>query len=452
MTMKSRLDLSPPPTPSSPRIGERRGHGGRREVMVVPMPHTQSAWPWRSARRLVQFVFAALLMVAPAFGLFRIDLPGRYMVILGRSIWLQEFYFLLLLVLMFVFFFTAATLVLGRVWCGWLCPQTILSEVANRVEGFIKKRRGPARILWTALAALALTGLGLGVAFVTLSYLVNPRDLWILLREGRWPAALWLAGGVTAAAVIGDAALLRHKFCQVACPYGMIQAFLTDQNTLRIRFLTERARDCINCYRCSLVCPMALEPRKRQLQLECINCAECVVACEEVLRPAGLAGLIEFSFGQRASRRRQEQGRARRFPFSGKALVASAVFVAYTAAFVYLVLTRAPVALRVAAEPQRQVEVAGGVVRAAYRVEVTNRTAVPDAYTIIVVGLPEGTARATPAVLAVAAGQEARATVEVALPRAAVGQGLHTFAVRIASLNHRGQEAEAVASLFVPEE
>ncbi len=416
------------------------------------MPRTQAAWPWRPVRRLVQLAFVTFLIVAPILGLFRIDLPGRYMLILGRPIWLQEFYFFLLLTLMFVFFFTAATLVLGRVWCGWLCPQTILSETANKVENFVKKRRGLTRALWMALAALALTGLGLGIAFVTLSYLVNPRDLWAMLREGRWPTVLWLAGGVTAAAAIGDVAFLRHKFCQAACPYGMIQAFLTDQNTLRIRFLTERARDCINCYRCSLVCPMALEPRKQRLQLECINCAECIVACEEVLRPAGLAGLIEFSFGQRAPRRVQEQARARRLPFSGKALVASVVFVAYTVAFVYLVLTRAPVALRVAAEPQRQVEVAGGMVRAAYRLEVTNRTTVPDAYAITVVGLPAGTAQVTPAVLAVAAGQEARATVEVALPRAAVGQGLYTFTVRIASLNHAGQEAEALASLFVPGE
>ncbi|MCC7353077.1 MAG: 4Fe-4S binding protein [Anaerolineae bacterium] len=419
---------------------------------MTTMPRTQAAWPWRPARRLVQITFAALLVAAPILGLFRIDLPGRYMVILDRPVWLQEFYFLLLLSLMFVFFFTAATLVLGRVWCGWLCPQTILSEAANRAEGFIQKQRGPTRALGIALAALALVGLGLGTGFVTLSYLVNPGDLWAMLSEGRWPTVLWLAGGVTAAAIIADIALLRHKFCQVACPYGMMQAFLTDQNTLRIRFLTERAKDCINCYRCSLVCPMALEPRKQQLQLECINCAECVVACEEELRPAGLAGLVEFSFGQRTPWRKQEQARSRRFPLSGKALVASAVFVAYTVAFVYLVLTRAPVALRVAAEPQRQVEVVGGLVRAAYRVEVTNRTTAPDAYTISVVGLPEGTARAMPAVLAVAAGQEARATVEVALPRAAVGQGLHAFTVRIASLNHGGQEAEEAASLFVPGE
>ncbi len=418
------------------------------EARATAVPRTQAAWPWRPARRLVQLAFMALLVAAPFLNIFRFDLPSLRLIVMGRPIWPQEFYFFLLLVLMFIFFFTAVTLVLGRVWCGWLCPQTLLSEAAHWVSGFIAQRRGPARVLGMGLAVLALAGVGLGLGFTALSYLISPSDLWMTLRQGRWPTLLWLAGGLTAAAVIGDIAFLRHKFCQVACPYGMIQAFLTDQNTLRVRFLTERARDCINCYRCSLVCPMALEPRKQKLQLECINCAECIVACEEVLRPRGLAGLIEFSFGQPASRRRQ----GRRFPFSGKALVASAVFVAYAVAFVYLVWTRAPVALRVAAEPLRSVEAAGGVVRAAYRVEVSNRTAAADVYAITVAGLPEDTVRATPAVLAVAAGQEARATIEVALPRAALGQGVHTFTVRVASLNHEGRQAEEAVSLFVAEE
>lgn len=417
------------------------------------MPLTQAAWPWRPARRLVQMAFVAFLACAPFLDLFRFDLSGRYLIFLSRPIWPQEFYFFLLLVLMFIFFFTAVTLVLGRVWCGWLCPQTILSEVAVQVANFIRRRRGPARALGVIVAVLALIGTGLGIGFVALSYLVNPRDLWRTLWEGRWPTILWLASGLTAAAVIGDLAFLRHRFCQAACPYGMIQAFLTDQNTLRIRFLTERARDCINCYRCSLVCPMELEPRKQKLQLECINCAECIVACEEVLRPRGLAGLIEFSFGQRTTRRKGEQGLARRRPpFSGKALVASAAFLAYTAAFVYLLLTRAPVELHVAADPRQPMETTSDLVHAAYRVAITNRTSAADAYAISVSGLPEGAARVTPSVLAVPAGQEARATVEVAAPRASLSPGLHAFTVRIISLNREDRRAEETASLFVPGE
>ncbi len=414
------------------------------EPTSPPRRNRTTAWPWRPVRHFIQLAFMALLFALPLLNWFRIDLRGRFMVIFGQTVWMEEFYFLLLATLMFVFFFMAVTLVLGRVWCGWLCPQTPLSEAANWVLRHIRQARGILRYLLAGGALIVLLAFAAAVGFATMSYIIAPQELWAELTSGSFTPWVWGLLIVTTAVVVLDALFLRHAFCISACPYGMIQSVLTDRDTLRIRFMTERARDCINCYECSRVCPVNLEPRKQKMQLECIDCAECIVACEDVLRPLGKPGLIEFSFGQRSRAQQRE------FAVSGKALVVTAIFLAYTGVFLYLLVNRSPLAVQVVPDPQQRTAVVNDTVTAAYRVQISNRSRTPDAYQVQVEGLPAGAISVTPNTVALPAGQQGAATVTVRVPRGELPAGSHPFTVVVNSVTQSALTRSQGSSFFVP--
>lgn len=411
-----------------------------------PRRNRTTAWPWRPVRHVIQLVFMGLLFALPLLNWFRIDLRGRYMVIFGQTVWMEEFYFLLLATLMFVFFFMAVTLVFGRVWCGWLCPQTPLSEVSNWALKQIRRRTGFLRYLLAGVGFLVLLAAAAVIGFATMSYFIAPQELWAELTTGSFTPWVWGLLLVTAVIVVLDVLFLRHKFCKSACPYGLIQSILTDRDTLRIRFMTERSRDCINCYECSRVCPVDLEPRKQKMQLECIDCAECIVACEDVLQPQGKPGLIEFSFGQRSRAQQRE------FPVSAKALAVTGVFLVYSAVFLYLLANRSPLAVQVVPDPQQRTAVVNDTVTAAYLVEISNRTRDPGAYQVQVEGLPAGTYTVTPNTVALAAGQQGHATVSVRVPHDTLTAGSHPFAVHVHSVTDPELTRSQSSSFFVPPE
>src|SRR5690606_12505640 len=87
----------------------------------------------------------------------------------------------------------------------------------------------------------------------------------------------------------------RHDFCKNACPYGIMQAAIADNTTLRVRFAKERAEECINCNACTEICYMDIEPRMlNQADPGCMNCGLCVEACENVLEPMGFKSMLNF--------------------------------------------------------------------------------------------------------------------------------------------------------------
>lgn len=414
------------------------------EPNTPPRRNRTTAWPWRPVRHVIQLAFIALLFALPLLNWFRIDLRGQYMVIFGQTVWMEEFYFLLLATLMFVFFFMAVTLVFGRVWCGWLCPQTPLSEASNWALKHIRRRKGLLRYLLAGIALGVLIVFAAAVGFATMSYIIAPQELWAELTTGNFTPWVWGLLIVTAVIVVLDALFLRHTFCKSACPYGMIQTILTDRDTLRVRFMTERSRDCINCYECSRICPVDLEPRKQKMQLECIDCAECIVACEDVLKPLGKPGIIEFSFGQRSRAQQRE------FPISAKALAVTAVFVIYSAVFLYLLVNRSPLAVQVVPDPQQRAAVTNEAVTAAYLVEISNRMREPGAYQVQVEGLPAGTYTVTPNTVALAGGQQGHATVAVRVPRGQLAAGSHPFTVHVNSVTQSELTRSQSSSFFVP--
>jgi cytochrome c oxidase accessory protein FixG len=212
-----------------------------------------------------------------------------------------------------LFFITA---LLGRVWCGYACPQTVFLEhiyrrIERMVEGDALARRklddapmsGSKLVRRVTKHALFLVTT-LVITHLFLAYFVSWPEVWHMMSAApreHWAAFVFM--GVATGILYFNFAWFREQLCIVICPYGRLQSALSDDNTVTIGYDAKRgeprgkvgtanAGACIDCNRCVQVCPTGIDIRQAGLQLECIACAACVDACDEVMtklkRPSGL--------------------------------------------------------------------------------------------------------------------------------------------------------------------
>ncbi len=225
----------------------------------------------------------------------------------------DTFLLMLLLFSIFVSIFLATAL-LGRVWCGWGCPQTVYMEYLYRplerlIEGGRSRpleRSGGRRVLKLVVFFMVSAAL----AHTFLAYFVGVDALagWITGSPADHPGAFALMLGTTLL-MFFDFAWFREQTCIVACPYGRFQSVLLDRQSLIVGYDTRRgeprhpkrgerpqsAGDCIDCARCVITCPTGVDIRAG-LQMECIHCTQCIDACDEVMDRIGHPrGLIRYT-------------------------------------------------------------------------------------------------------------------------------------------------------------
>lgn len=228
---------------------------------------------------------------------FRFDIPSLQLLFFGARIGMADF-FLILVALIFLTFFTLfVTAVFGRIWCGWLCPQTALADATSFVES-MQKRGVAAKIA----GAAAVFGISMVISASLIGYFVAPSDIPGHVKTGG-TAANVITGSWAALTLIlfFDLALLRRKFCATACPYAKMQSVLFDDRTLLVTFDRTRAAECMGCEACVKACPVGIDIRKGA-QIECIHCAECVDACAERMAGRGKKTLVDYAFGIAGSR------------------------------------------------------------------------------------------------------------------------------------------------------
>jgi cytochrome c oxidase accessory protein FixG len=234
----------------------------------------------------------------------RLDVPAGRLHALGASYAIDEAFVVLAAVLAFTFGFLLVTLTLGRVWCGWACPQTVLSELTAWV---VPERRARPRPWRRPLGFAAVAGASVVASAAVLWYFVTPQEFLGRLVAGRLGPVLGGSWAVLAAVLFSDLAFVRHGFCTGACPYAKLQGVLFDRRTLVVAYDTRRAADCVDCGACVRVCPTGIDIR-HGLQAECIACAACIDACAPIMarrsRPPHLVGYFAGGPGEVSGRRR----------------------------------------------------------------------------------------------------------------------------------------------------
>lgn len=343
--------------------------------------------------------------------------------------------FLLLSIFVAVILLTA---LVGRVWCGWACPQTVYMEFLFRpierlIEGDHREqarldREGPngRRVLKTVVFLLV----SFVVGNVFLSYFVGVRALghWMLGSPLAHPTAFAVMGATTGL-VFFDFTYFREQMCTVICPYARLQSVLLDKKSLVVAYDVSRGEprgkkgrakgDCVDCSLCVAVCPTGIDIRNG-LQLECITCTQCMDACDGVMdklrRPRGL---IRYTTQDALETKR----------FSAKSLLRTRIFI-YPVLLVALL-----VALFFTASKRKDVEVSvlrgigapfveqGDLVRNHVRIKIRNRTDGEVAYTLSLVGADDSTLIAPENPLHVAAGAQSTESVFVLAPRASFKAG-----------------------------
>ena len=274
---------------------------------------------YHGRRRLVQAVSFALAILVPASGLFRIDPAAGAMVVLDRQIWWSDFFLVAGLWIMLASGLVLLYSVAGTVFCGWVCPQNILSEWANFMTRKLLGRRAKValdgsapivastkdRALNWVLLGLSLLAASMIVAVVPLFYFYSPGTVWSFVT---WRSDRHLAGSlhyiyfVFVLIILLDVALIRHFWCRFACVYRVWQHSFRTRETLHVRYDAARADSCTKCTYCVSSCFIEIDPRKADVYDSCINCGECIDACNRMHQKSDQPGLLAFEFGEPAAR------------------------------------------------------------------------------------------------------------------------------------------------------
>ncbi|MBM7457144.1 cytochrome c oxidase accessory protein FixG [Oceanisphaera litoralis] len=338
-----------------------------------------------------------------------LDLEQQRFHLFGITIWPQDLTLLALLLMVAAFGLFFITAFLGRVWCGYLCPQTVWTFwfiwVEEKLEGSANKRRqrdkapwslnkvvrkGGKHLIWLLISLLS------GVTFI--AYFVPAAELVTGLLQ--WSAGLlptfWV--GLFTLCTYLNAGWMRAIMCTHMCPYSRFQSAMFDQDTYSIAYDAGRGEhrgprarkadaralglgDCIDCNLCVQVCPTGIDIRDG-LQYECINCGACADACDQTMNRMGYAGgLIRH-----ASERQLAGGQTRLW--RPKLVGYGVMLVLMLAALVYAAVSRVPMALDVHRDRNQLFrETPEGWVENTYILKLSNRTQQPRHYRVWVEGM-----------------------------------------------------------------
>ena len=282
-------------------------------------------------RTWLTYLLLTFLLISPfvhingnQFMLFNV--LAREFHIFGFPFWPQDFYLGVTAMIIGVLFITLFTSAFGRIFCGWICPQTIFMEmVFRKIEYWTEGDRGAQIRLdkqdWNAekirkksFKWLLFALVSFVIANVFLAYLVGSKSLLQYLIEGPLEHfSTFIAVAIFTGVFFFIFAWFREQVCTIACPYGRLQSVLLDKKSVVVAYNHKRGErekgrskfrknenrqelgkgDCIDCSQCVQVCPTGIDIRNGT-QLECINCTACIDACDAMMEkvdlPKGLIG------------------------------------------------------------------------------------------------------------------------------------------------------------------
>jgi cytochrome c oxidase accessory protein FixG len=245
-----------------------------------------------------------------------LDFPHQRLYFFFVEIWPQDLYYITGLLILSAFSLFLVNSIAGRVWCGYLCPQTVWTDLFRVVERYFQGERreqmlrdeGPitfARIWRKAATYFAWLAIGLGTGGAWVLYFVDAPTLMRQLIAFDAPLLAYAWIGILTTTTFLLAGFYREQVCLWMCPWPRIQAALTDEWALNVSYRVDRGEprgslkhndklraegvkvgDCIDCGQCVAVCPTGVDIRQGT-QMGCIQCGLCIDACDTVMTKVG---------------------------------------------------------------------------------------------------------------------------------------------------------------------
>ena len=288
---------------------------------IFPKKPKGKLYRWRTIASLVYLVIFFTLPFIKAGGqpIFLFNVLERKFILFGQIFWPQDFFIFAIGFLASTVFIIVFTVVFGRVFCGWACPQTIFMEMVFRkieywLDGDAQKQKLLKAMPWNvykirkrAIKMAVFYFISFIIANFFLSYIIGIDEVKKMITEGvaaNYGTFFSLIGFTTVFFFVFY--WFREQACLVVCPYGRLQGVLLDKKSMVVAYDFIRGEprgklkkavintdqgDCVDCLACVRVCPTGIDIRNGT-QLECVNCTACIDACNSIMdsinKPRGL--------------------------------------------------------------------------------------------------------------------------------------------------------------------
>ena len=356
-------------------------------------------------RTYVSWFLLAFLLAAPfikikgnQFLLFNVI--ERKFHIFGFPFWPQDFHLLVISMLVSVVFIILFTVVFGRIFCGWMCPQTIFMEMVFRkveylIEGDRTKQIKLEKQAWNTEKIrkrvtkwIAFFIISFIISNVFLAYIIGSDEVLVYVTDGPFANIATLVNLLVFTAIFYFVfAWFREQVCIIVCPYGRLQGVLLDNKSINVAYDFVRGEgdngrkklrknenrdelgygDCIECKQCVLVCPTGIDIRNGT-QLECINCTACIDACDEIMDKSGFEpGLIRYASEDDIEKKEK-------FKFNARLIAYSAILTILVGVLVTMLFLRNDVEATILRLPGQTFQTTATTVKNIYTVKLINKT------------------------------------------------------------------------------
>lgn len=334
---------------------------GKRNWIIAEQPKGKF-YKLRNYFSLFYFLafFSIPLIKINGMPILMLNFPEGKFIIFTKIFWPQDFFIFAVAMITGIIFIALFTVIYGRLFCGWVCPQTVFMEMMFRkiewwIEGSYNQQQKLDKSPWNTDKIIKRGGKHL--AFFLLSFIISNTFLSYIIgfdallqkMQAPFSESILLFSGLLFFTLLFYSvfAFVRDIVCTTICPYGRLQSVLSDKDTMQVSYDYTRGEprgrklknintelgDCIDCHKCVHVCPTGIDIRNG-VQMECVGCTACIDACDEVMvkinRPEGL---IRY-----ASENQIANGSA--FKFNGRMKAYSVLLGILSVLMIFLIATR----------------------------------------------------------------------------------------------------------------
>lgn len=374
-------------------------------------------WFRRSFGFILLFVFAAIPWLQyNGEQAVLLDIMAQRFRIFGLTLWPQDLTILAWISIVAAFALFFVTTLYGRVWCGFMCPQTtwtfIFMWFEKKIEGTRNQRMSLDRRAWDfdklwrkAAKHLSWLAVALLTALIFVGYFTDIRVLFVEFFT--WQASFWAIFSVLffTFATYGNAGWMREIMCTHICPYARFQSAMFDPDTVTVSYDAKRGEprggrsrkiahaqlaennlgECVDCNLCVQVCPTGIDIRNG-LQYECINCGACVDACNDTMDKMNYPrGLIRFT-----TERNLQGGRTRKVRFKSVGYATAVVLM--TGLLVWDIVTRVPLKVDILRDRNQLYSInMDSWVENVFTLKILNKSQLTETYSITIEGFSDFT-------------------------------------------------------------